>query len=114
MITWNTISRTSDDKITQAILLLETLSKDESIPIINFLRKKGGASFPELLQYLKINATELDQHLRQLTAVGAVIRKEKTTIAYYTINQGRLSTISKVAGRLNELRREGVSRKRSL
>ena len=41
MITWNTISRTSDDNVTQGIYLLETLSRDESIPILEFLRQKG-------------------------------------------------------------------------
>lgn len=113
MITWNTISRTSDDNVTQAIYLLETLSRDESIPILEFLRQKGGASFHEISQYFNGNALDLEQQLKELIEVGALVLLEKTTAAYYALNQGRLSTISRVAGRLNELRLEGIQKNES-
>ncbi len=110
MHAWNTISRTSDDKVTLAIQLLETVSKDESIPILEFMRKRGGGTFHDILLSLKINAQDLERQLKQLIAAGALKTKKKTTATYYTLNQGRLSTISQVAGRLNELRLEGVKK----
>lgn len=110
MITWNTISRTSDDKVTQAILLLETLSQDESIPILEFLRKRGGGTFHEILQSLTVNARDLERQLSTLTSAGILVLRKKTTAKYYTLNRGRLSTITRVAGRLNELRLEGTKR----
>ena len=113
MYTWNTISRTSDDKVTQVIFLLETLSRDESIPILEFLRRTKEATFHQIAQHLKVNARDLEGQLNSLTAMGALVLREKTTSAYYTINTGRLSTISKMAGRLNELRLEGVKKKYS-
>lgn len=110
MITWNTISRTSDDKVTQAILLLETLSQDESIPILEFLRKRGGGTFHEILQSLTVNTKDLERQLKTLTSAGILVLREKTAAKYYTLNRGRLSTITRVAGRLNELRLEGTKR----
>lgn len=112
MITWNTISRTRDDKVTQAIYLLETLSNDESIPVLEYIRQKGEASFHEILLHFKGNAIDLEHQLKSLTAIGALVLLEKTTAAYYTLNQGRLSAISRVAERLNELRLDGIRKNR--
>lgn len=73
MNAWNTITRTSLPKLDGALFVLEALSDELSIPILEYLKQNRSASFLDLTVHTGLESSALDEQL-ELLCTTEVIR----------------------------------------
>ncbi|MCH2085019.1 MAG: hypothetical protein MK226_21720 [Saprospiraceae bacterium] len=101
MNAWNTITRTSLPKLGRALVVLDALSDELSIPILEYLKQNRSASFLDLTVHTGLESSTLDEQLESLCATK-VIRSVTTVYeTRYYFNTRRYLRIAMLIKQFN-------------
>ena len=106
MNTWNTIKPSSAKPLEKAISILETLSHDLSISILNYLTKHGNATVLDLTIHTGIDSSTIESQLDLLGTTGVVFPKTNLYNCSYALNCQRLKQIKAIGKQLNQRKRK--------
>lgn len=101
MDTWNTVTVVGSQKLSKALFLLETLSQDLSIAILDYLKQCEGASLLDLSIHTGFATSDLESHL-EIMALSEVLCHECSDYGdFYYLNQDRINRLSTLVGQLS-------------
>ena len=104
MDTWSTISSVKNGKYSKAIQVLESLSHDFSIPILDCLHMQKSVSMEALQKATGFDLNTLELQLELLCQAGAVKQRNEKAVSYYEICESRIQSVAAIANKLNALR----------
>lgn len=91
--------------IQRVLLLLETLTHEDSLPIIACLQENNGASFLELLVQTGLESRTLEMQLDLLCDHTLVIRQSNIIETSYRLNLDLYGKLARVAEKLGKVNR---------
>lgn len=105
MNTWNTIKPSSAKPLEKAISILETLSHDLSISILNYLTKHGNATILDLTIHTGIDSSTIESQMDLLGNTGVIRPQSNLYNCTYALNFQRLKQIKAIGKQLNQRKR---------
>lgn len=106
MNTWNTIKPSSAKPLEKAISILEILSHDLSISLLNYLLKSGKATVLDLTIHTGIDSSTIESQLDLLRSTGVVSQRSSLYNCIYTLDYQRLKQIKLIGKQLNQRKRK--------
>lgn len=106
MDTWNTTLRTSRTRLKRALSVLETLCREDNIPLMDVFRKKGKISFAELYFKTGEPPEQLEIRLESLCDTGCLIQESTDLGNSYRLNSDRILQLNRISRRINQLRED--------
>ena len=101
MNTWNTITRTSLNKLDEALLVLETLSDELCLKIMDYLKSNHSASFLDLTIHTRLDSSSLEECLEALCATKIITQKSSIYQTKYFFDVKRYQKIARLVKLLN-------------
>ena len=106
MNTWNTIKPSSAKPLDKAISILEILSNDLSISLLNYILRSGKATVLDLTIHTGIDSAAIENQLDLLGSTGVVCQKTNLYNCTYSINTKRLQQIKAIGKALSQRKRK--------
>ena len=102
MNAWNTINALSAKPLNKALFVLETMSADLSISILEYLKKNQTANLLDLTIHLGIDSTSIEAQLDLLGSAGIVQQRSNLYTTSYCLNQKKMKQVQSIAKQLCE------------
>ena len=106
MDTRNIITHKQSTRLDRAIITLQVLCQELSLPIIEYLQDHDQASLLDLALSTGLDSYVLEEQLEKLCLTRAVVRREDIYGCYYYLDPFRLRRISTIASQLASFLRE--------
>ena len=100
MNAWNTINALSAKPLEKAILVLETMSTDLSISILEYLKRHKNATLLDLTIALGMDSSTIESQLDLLMMTGVIRPKTDLYNTTYKLNLQRVRQVSGIAKKL--------------
>ena len=102
MNAWNTINALSAQPLHKALFVLETMSTDLSISILEYLKKNQNASLLDLTVHLGIDTAAIESQMDLLGLAGIVQQRSSLYDTTFTLNKCRIREVNAIARELSE------------
>lgn len=101
MNAWNTINTLSAKPLEKAIFILDTMSTDLSISILEYLKKYQNANILDLTVHLGIDSSTIEAQMDLLGIAGIVQQQNNFYTATYSLNVNRIKEVNSIAKELS-------------
>ena len=108
MGTWNTISKTSRTRLSQALFVLETLCDEENTAVLENLRERAKMTLADLYLCTGEAPAKLEMRLQTLCSTGCVVMDTAPTGSTYRVDPDRILQINGISRRINQIREEAL------
>jgi predicted transcriptional regulator len=100
MNAWNTINALSAKPLSKALFVLETMSTDLSISILEYLKKNHTANLLDLTIHLGIDSSSIESQLDLLSTAGIVQQRSNLYATSYCLNKKKIKQVRSIAKQL--------------
>lgn len=81
----------------RSLAILDSLTQESSVPILNYLLHHQHATFPDLLIHSRLDAPVLEEQLEVLCGMKILVQREYLYQTVYELNRQRLRKITSLA-----------------
>lgn len=94
---WNTIATKQESALTQALFTLQTLSDEQSIPILDYLQEYEEASLLDLTVATRLHTSTIELQLELLCQTKIVRPRRSIYGNFFRLDQERLAKVLAIA-----------------